>query len=262
MVLVGGRGVAMPIWGFPTWPWLPICSAPSATPTSTTIDCLPRIIFLHSSVSSVGWQIISCLISVCPFFICRLFSCYSLTAPPPQATCLSCDRKCKIAAALFKTHSSARISRLVCFYRHVASSVFQSVDQNGKLPRMIDKMIGSMYYSWQFDNLIKWMRYSGKQWNIMAMTIVLQVQCHLLVQHEEVHVNAIIWVSAALDLVERWPLARVSHVTASWLWMALMKLLWVRGGYPHPPTHKPARYAGHMQKNTHWGLSGYLECSL
>ena len=97
-----------------------------------------------------------------------------------------------------------------------------------KIDKMIDKMIGSMYYSWQFGNLIKWMRYSGKQWNIMAMTIVLQVQCHLLVQHEEVHVNAIIWVSAALDLVERWPLARVSHVTASWLWMALMKLLWVR----------------------------------
>ena len=119
------------------------------------------------------------------------------------------------------------------------------------------KMIGSMYYSWQFGNLIKWMRYSGKQWNIMAMTIVLQVQCHLLVQHEEVHVNAIIWVSAALDLVERWPLARVSHVIASWLWMALMKLLWVRGGYPHPPTHKPARYAGHRQLDTHWGVSWY-----
>ena len=54
MGVVWGWGVAMPIWGFPTWPWLPICSAPSATPTFTTIDCLPRIIFLHSSVSSVG----------------------------------------------------------------------------------------------------------------------------------------------------------------------------------------------------------------
>ena len=163
MVLVGGRGVAMPIWGFPTWPWLPICSAPSATPTFTTIDCLPRIIFLHSSVSSVGWQIISCLISVCPF----LFSCYSLTAPPPQATCLSCDRKCKIAAALFKTHLSARISRLVFFIRHVASSVFQSVDQNGKLPRIIDKMIGSMRII--LGNLTIW----STDWDIQANNEIL-----------------------------------------------------------------------------------------
>ena len=113
---------------------------------------------------------------------------------------------------------------------HLQTCCFQSVDQKGKLQKII------VYYSWQIGNLINWLIYLGKQRNIRAMANVLQIQCHLLVQHEEVHVNAIIWVSAALELVERWPLGRVtwSRARCEWPWWSYCGSGW--DTHTHQPT--------------------------